>query len=155
MKYSRPKFHANAKLSSQVVCCKHYISMYLDEYLAKRWLSASNNLVANNNTTPLECKCNMFQIYLFSYVDWMSGFNKSTNIKLSIIHSRSNKIANLWTNWIGNVRWPLIFYGKQCINASTYKSLVKLRRLSKLDLKHVMVAKREHISTCVDTCIYM
>ena len=35
MTYSRPELYANATLSSQVLCCKHYISMYLDEYLKK------------------------------------------------------------------------------------------------------------------------
>ena len=29
----------------QVLYCKHYTSMYLDEYLTKLWLSAKNNLV--------------------------------------------------------------------------------------------------------------
>ena len=40
MKYSRPKFYTNATLSTQVLCSKHYISMYCDEYLTKLWLSA-------------------------------------------------------------------------------------------------------------------
>ena len=31
MKYSQPKFYANATLSSQVLCPKHNISMYLGE----------------------------------------------------------------------------------------------------------------------------
>ena len=35
MKSSQPEFHANATLSSQVLCPKHYISMYLGECLAK------------------------------------------------------------------------------------------------------------------------
>ena len=35
MKYRRAKFYANTSLSSLVLCCKHYISMYLDEYLIK------------------------------------------------------------------------------------------------------------------------
>ena len=35
MKSSQPEFYANATLSSQVLCPKHYISMYLGEYPAK------------------------------------------------------------------------------------------------------------------------
>ena len=35
MKSSQSEFNANASLSSQVLCPKHYISMYLGEYLAK------------------------------------------------------------------------------------------------------------------------
>ena len=35
MQSSKPEFYANLPLSSQVLCCKHYIFMYLDEYLAK------------------------------------------------------------------------------------------------------------------------
>ena len=34
LKYSKHKFQA------KVLCCKHYIFMYLDEYLTKPWLSA-------------------------------------------------------------------------------------------------------------------
>ena len=37
MEYSRPKFYAKASLSCQVLYCKHYISMYLDEYLTKKF----------------------------------------------------------------------------------------------------------------------
>ena len=32
MKSSQPEFYANASLSSQVLCRKHYINMYLGEY---------------------------------------------------------------------------------------------------------------------------
>ena len=32
MKYARTEYDAKATLSSQVLCCKHYISIYLDEY---------------------------------------------------------------------------------------------------------------------------
>ena len=32
MKYSQPEFYANASLSSQVICRKHNIYMYLGEY---------------------------------------------------------------------------------------------------------------------------
>ena len=35
MKSSQPEFYANASLSSQVLCPKHYIFMYLGEYQAK------------------------------------------------------------------------------------------------------------------------
>ena len=35
MKSSQPEFYANASLSSQVVCTKHYISMFLGVYPAK------------------------------------------------------------------------------------------------------------------------
>ena len=35
MKSSQPEFYANATLSSQVLCPKHYISMYLGEYPVK------------------------------------------------------------------------------------------------------------------------
>ena len=35
MKSSQPEFYANASLSSQILCPKHYISMYLGEYPAK------------------------------------------------------------------------------------------------------------------------
>ena len=34
MKSSQPEFCANATLSSQVICPKYYISMYLGEYPA-------------------------------------------------------------------------------------------------------------------------
>ena len=36
MKSSQPEFYANASFSSQVLCPKHDISMYLGEYPAKR-----------------------------------------------------------------------------------------------------------------------
>ena len=39
MKSSQPEFHANAWLSSQVLCRKHNIYMYLGEYSTKLWLS--------------------------------------------------------------------------------------------------------------------
>ena len=35
MKSSQPKFYANASLSSQVLCRKHNIYMYLGEYSTK------------------------------------------------------------------------------------------------------------------------
>ena len=35
MKFSKPQFYANLSLSSQVLCRKLYISVYLGEYLAK------------------------------------------------------------------------------------------------------------------------
>ena len=35
MESSRPELYANATLSSQALCPKHYISMYLGEYPAK------------------------------------------------------------------------------------------------------------------------
>ena len=35
VKSSQPEFYANATLSSQVLCPKHYVSMYLGEYTAK------------------------------------------------------------------------------------------------------------------------
>ena len=35
MKSSQPEFYANASLLSQILCPKHYISMYLGEYPAK------------------------------------------------------------------------------------------------------------------------
>ena len=35
MKSFQPEFYANASLLSQVLCPKHYISMYLGEYPAK------------------------------------------------------------------------------------------------------------------------
>ena len=43
MQSFRPKFYANASLSSQVLYCKKYIYMYLDAYLTKLWLSAKKN----------------------------------------------------------------------------------------------------------------
>ena len=45
MRYSRPQFNANTTLSPQILCFKHYISMYLDVYLTKPWLSAKPSLV--------------------------------------------------------------------------------------------------------------
>ena len=39
MKSSQPEFYANVSLSPQVLCPKHYISMYLGEYPAKLLLS--------------------------------------------------------------------------------------------------------------------
>ena len=39
MKPSQPEFYANTSLSSQVLCCKQYINMYLGEYSTKFWLS--------------------------------------------------------------------------------------------------------------------
>ena len=39
MKSSQLEFHANASLSSQVLCRKPYINMYLGEYSTKFWLS--------------------------------------------------------------------------------------------------------------------
>ena len=35
MKYSQPEFYANPSLSSQILCPKHDISMYVGEYPAK------------------------------------------------------------------------------------------------------------------------
>ena len=35
MQSSQPEFYANAALSSQVLCRKHYINMYLGEYSTK------------------------------------------------------------------------------------------------------------------------
>ena len=35
MKSSKPQFYAKLSLSSQVLCRKHYIFVYLGEYLAK------------------------------------------------------------------------------------------------------------------------
>ena len=35
MKSSKPQFYANLSFSYQVLCRKHYISVYLGEYLAK------------------------------------------------------------------------------------------------------------------------
>ena len=38
MKSSQSKFNASPSLSSQVLCRKHYINMYLGEYSTKLWL---------------------------------------------------------------------------------------------------------------------
>ena len=70
MIYSRSEFYANASLSCQVLCCKHYMSMYLEEYLTKHWLSAKTSLVSKIphplNPKHLELRCNSFHIfYLF------------------------------------------------------------------------------------------
>ena len=35
IKYSRTKIYENATLLSLVLCCKHYVHVYLDEYLDK------------------------------------------------------------------------------------------------------------------------
>ena len=51
MKSSKPEFYASTSLSSQVICCKHYISMYLDEYLAKLSF-CEKNLVTKIPPTP-------------------------------------------------------------------------------------------------------
>ena len=45
MESSRPKLYSNASLSSQTLCCKHYISIYLDEYLTKLWPSTQKSWV--------------------------------------------------------------------------------------------------------------
>ena len=39
MKSSQPEFYANASLSSQVLCRKHNVYMYLGEFSAKLLLS--------------------------------------------------------------------------------------------------------------------
>ena len=39
MKSSQPELYAKASLSSQVLCRKHYVNMYLGEYSTKLWLS--------------------------------------------------------------------------------------------------------------------
>ena len=52
MKSSQPEFYANASLSSQALCPKHYISMYLGEYPAKLCLSVKKTLVTKNTPTP-------------------------------------------------------------------------------------------------------
>ena len=39
IKLSQPEFYANTSLSSQVLCCKHNIYMYLGEYSTKLWIS--------------------------------------------------------------------------------------------------------------------
>ena len=52
IKSSRNEFYADCSLSSEVLCCKHYISMYLDEYLTKLWLSAGEKIVTINTSTP-------------------------------------------------------------------------------------------------------
>ena len=51
MKSSKSEFYANTSLSSQVICCKHYISMYLDEYLVKLSF-CEKNLVTKIPPTP-------------------------------------------------------------------------------------------------------
>ena len=52
MKSSQPEFYVNASLLSQVLFPKHYIFMYLGEYLAKLLLSVKQNLVTKNTPTP-------------------------------------------------------------------------------------------------------
>ena len=52
MKSSQPEFYANASLSSQVLCLKHYINMYLGEYSMELCLSVKYNLVTKNTPTP-------------------------------------------------------------------------------------------------------
>ena len=66
MAYSRPEGYAKATLSSQVLCCRHYISMYLNEYLTKPWFSSKTNLVTKISapTKVLELIYNSFQICL-------------------------------------------------------------------------------------------
>ena len=39
IKLSQPAFYANTSLSSQVLCRKHNIYMYLGEYSMKLWIS--------------------------------------------------------------------------------------------------------------------
>ena len=52
MTSSQTEFYTNASLSSQVLCPKHYISMYLGEYPAKRWFFVKKYLVTKNTPTP-------------------------------------------------------------------------------------------------------
>ena len=52
MIYSRHEFYANTARMSPGFCCKHYILMYLDEFLTKHWLSAKKKLVTKNAPTP-------------------------------------------------------------------------------------------------------
>ena len=52
MKSSQPEFYANASLSSQALCRKHYINMYLGEYSTKLWLSVKKKMVTKNTPTP-------------------------------------------------------------------------------------------------------
>ena len=65
MKYFRPEVYANATLSPQVLCCKHDMPMYLDEYLTKICLRANKKMVLNTpsqNPKFLELRCNIFHI---------------------------------------------------------------------------------------------
>ena len=65
-KYSRPKFYAHATLLSPGVCCKHYISMYLDEHLKKTLVFCENigyKIPHPLNFKALELICNIFQEY--------------------------------------------------------------------------------------------
>ena len=59
------EFYENTLLSSRVLCCKHYISMYLDEYLTELWLSATKNghkkYLHSLNPMVLALICNIFQ----------------------------------------------------------------------------------------------
>ena len=52
MKSSQLEFYAKASLSSQVLCPKHYISMYLGEYPVKLWLSCEIKFGQKNTPTP-------------------------------------------------------------------------------------------------------
>ena len=55
MKSSRHAFYANAPLLSQVLCCKHYFSMYLDKYL-KEILLFFKRKYDHENPHPLNTK---------------------------------------------------------------------------------------------------
>ena len=70
MTYSRPELYANATLSSQVLCCKHYISMYLDEYLKKNLgflQKIGLKIPYHLNFTFLELRYNIFHIFLYIF----------------------------------------------------------------------------------------
>ena len=58
MKSFRREFYANASLSSQVLCCKHYISMCLDEYRKKLWLKLVMKIPHRIDPSVLALICN-------------------------------------------------------------------------------------------------
>ena len=71
MKFSRPEFFANLTLSSQVLRCKHYMFMYLNEKLTKFWLAAKNGGLKNThplNPKFLELRGNIFHMHIFSFL---------------------------------------------------------------------------------------
>ena len=86
IKYSRPELYANPTLFSPVLCYKHFISMNLDEYLAKLWFSTKKEW---SPKIPLNPKVQYFPNILtefnFATVTTLYIFQKIIDCKLHLL----------------------------------------------------------------------
>ena len=101
MKSTQHVFYVNASLSSQVLCHKHYISMYLGECPAKLWISVNKIRSQRISPPPKPGTINMCALFIKYFY-----FTRCT--KCNGRAKNWQKVAYLRRNPFPSVKWKTI-----------------------------------------------